>query len=77
MDELIEKIHIQYLQGEILKMKNTVVGLEEMIDEKDSIKDNDLIEMLKKIRSTTLDNIEKKKRELKNLYPEKVEIDNN
>lgn len=77
MDELTEKIHIKYLQEEIVKMQKTAKGLEKMIDKKDPKKDNDLIEMLQKLHLTTINNIENKKRMLKELYNKEIEIDNN
>ena len=77
MDELSEKIHIKYLQEEIVKMQKTAKGLEKMIDKKDRQKDNDLIEMLQKLHLTTINNIENKKRTLKKLYNKEIEIDNN
>jgi hypothetical protein len=77
MDELIGKIHIQYLQEEILKMQNTAKGLEKIIDKKDPIKDDDLIKTLDEIRLNTIDVIEKKKKELKNLYLKQQDINNN
>jgi hypothetical protein len=77
MDELAEKIHIQYLREEIEKMQKTAKELEKMIDKKDPIKDDDLIEILQKIRSTTLDNIENKKSELNEIYNKNMKIDNN
>jgi hypothetical protein len=77
MDRITEKIHMQYLKAEIVKMQKTAKGLGGMIDEKDPIKDDELIDILQKIRSNTLDNIENKKRELQEFYNIKVEIDNN
>lgn len=77
MDRITEKIHMQYLKEEIVKMQKTAKGLEEMIDKKDPKKDDELIDILQKIRSNTLDNIENKERELQEFYNKKVEIDNN
>jgi hypothetical protein len=77
MDGKIERIHMQYLQEEIIKMQKTAKGLTQMINEKDPEKDDDLIKSLKQLRSTTLDNIENKEKELEEIYNKKVEIDNN
>jgi hypothetical protein len=77
MDELTEKIHLQYLEEEIKKMQKTASGLKKMIDKKDPKKDVELIDSLQKIRLTTIKNIEEKQRELEQLYNEYVEEENN
>jgi hypothetical protein len=77
MNELKEKIHIQYLQEEIYKMQKTANCLKKMIDDKDPERDQDLINSLKTMRSTTLNSIENKQRELKNFYNNKINSNNN
>jgi len=76
MIEEIDKIFMDYLQVEIERMQKTAKVLEKMIDDKYPEKDDDLIETLRNIRSTTLKNIDDKKRELKCLYNKKSETDN-
>jgi hypothetical protein len=77
MDELTEKIHIQYLEEEIKKMQKTASGLKKMIDKKDPKKDVELIDSLQNIRSTTIKNIKEKQRELEEHYNKYVQEENN
>ena len=77
MNELSEKIHIQYLQEEIEKMQKTAKGLKKMIDEKAPIKDSELIDSLQNIRLITLNSIEHKQRELKDIYNKGLDEENN
>jgi anion-transporting ArsA/GET3 family ATPase len=77
MNELTEKIQIQYLQEEIEKMLKTAKGLKKMIDEKDPKKNRELIDSLQKIRKITLNSIEHKQRELKQLYNKNIDEENN
>jgi len=77
MDAFTEKIHRQYLIQEINKMQKTAKGLEKMIEEKEPCKDDDLIDVLQNLHLNTIENIKKKKRELKNLYNIDLEINNN
>jgi hypothetical protein len=72
-----EKIVTDYIKTEIEKMQKTAEGLEKMINDKDSQKDDELIESLQDIRLTTLKNIIDKKRKLKCLYNKKIESNRN
>lgn len=77
MEELTENIHIQYLKEEIIKMQKTSKCLQEMIAKKDPEKDDELIQILDRIHSTTMDTIKNKEKKLKQLYDRAVETDNN
>jgi hypothetical protein len=76
MDKFTEKIHMEYLQEEIVKMQKTAEGLQKMINKKDLIEDDDLIETLQKLRFTTLNNIKNKEEKLKEIYNKKMKIEN-
>jgi hypothetical protein len=71
------RIVMDYLQIEIEKMQKTAQGLEKMINNKDLKKDNELIESLQEIRSTTLKTIDDKKKKLAVLYNTNIHSDQN
>ena len=77
MDKLTEKIHMQYLQAEIMKMQKTFEDLDKMIDESKQNKDSELVETLQDLQKITFDTIEHKKEELKKLYNIEIKADNN
>jgi hypothetical protein len=77
LNELTEELHLQHLQEKIEKMQKTASGLKKMIDEKDPDKDYELIDSLKNLHLTTINNINQELKKLAQLYNKMVSKNNN